>query len=161
MDWWVRHAPRFGLDRERTALMGLSAGATLALLASEHEAADPVAALVSVFGVYDLHAMGGPLGRLMPPLLLRGRSAAAEGVSPIERCRRDLPLTLLHGTGDTVVPVAQAHAFREVREAAGLPVELHLYDGAPHGFFNDPGAPVADAAREAVLTALRRDLGAR
>jgi carboxymethylenebutenolidase len=44
------------------------------------------------------------------------------------------PLLILHGTGDTVVPVQAAQTLAEIARAARAPVEIHLYGGATHVF---------------------------
>ena len=78
-------------------------------------------------------------------------------MSPRWRVRSDVPLTMLHGTEDALVPIEQARELYVSRRAQGLPVELHELEGAPHGFFNTPG-PHAERGMELVLEALERDL---
>ena len=41
------------------------------------------------------------------------------------------------GTKDTLIPVATGEKFDAEMKAAGLKSELHLYEGQPHGFFNE------------------------
>ena len=55
---------------------------------------------------------------------------------------------------DQVVPVSQTQGFADAREAAGLHVEVDIYDDAPHGFFNDASSAVATQAMGRVLKAL-------
>jgi dienelactone hydrolase len=40
------------------------------------------------------------------------------------------------GTNDQLIPVATAEQFQSKMKKAGLRSELHLYEGAGHGFFN-------------------------
>lgn len=156
MEWWFDQAPRFGVDPRRIGTVGLSAGATLMLLASERPGGTRLASRVSLFGLYDLDNLGGPLGRGLRALLLRGGDARP--VSPRWVVRNEVPLTLLHGTEDALVPVEQAHQLALARRAAGVPVEVHILDGAPHGFLNVAGEH-ADRGVSLVLEALERDLG--
>lgn len=46
----------------------------------------------------------------------------------------EAPVQLHHGTGDQVSNVSVSKKIAEVLEAQGTPVELHLYEGADHGF---------------------------
>ena len=57
--------------------------------------------------------------------------------------RTVLPLLLLHGSNDGLVPVEQARQLAAEREGLGLSTRLVIYEGAPHGFFNTP-SPTAD-----------------
>ena len=132
--WWLDNADRFGLDRSRVSMSGLSAGATLMLLAAENHRTSGLAKLLPVFGVYDFSAMDGGIGRLIRPLLLRGRDP--ESVSPLHMPAPPCPVTLFHGTADTLVPYSQAVALRDAWSAKGGTVELVTYDGLPHAYFN-------------------------
>jgi carboxymethylenebutenolidase len=74
------------------------------------------------------------------------------------------PLLGLYGEADQGIPVAEVRAMEEVVSAAGTPVEIHVYAGAPHAFFNDARASSynAEAAADAwprVLAWLRENLG--
>jgi dipeptidyl aminopeptidase/acylaminoacyl peptidase len=55
--------------------------------------------------------------------------------SPLSYAERiDVPLLLLHGDADPVVPVEQSIRFAERLGAAGGDVELHVLEGEGHGF---------------------------
>jgi acetyl esterase/lipase len=61
--------------------------------------------------------------------------AAVRLASPIEHARKDFPPTqLIHGNRDQIVPPRASLKMYEALSSAGAPVELHLYNGAPHGF---------------------------
>lgn len=45
----------------------------------------------------------------------------------------DAPLCIIHGTNDTLVPVAEAMALAERARKVGLPHEIHLLEGRSHG----------------------------
>jgi acetyl esterase/lipase len=51
--------------------------------------------------------------------------------------RKGAPPTIVFlGTNDSLIPVATAERYKELMEAAGSRCDLHLYEGAAHGFFN-------------------------
>ena len=152
--WWHGQSERFALDNGRISVGGLSAGATLTLLATA-EPPLPLHRVVSVFALYDLSGIRGRLPRLMARKLTGSREPAEwQQRSPSHREMGATPLVMLHGTADDLTPLADAHAYRARRQAAGLPTQLHIYEGAPHGFFNDARKPVADQAFQDLLAAL-------
>lgn len=60
------------------------------------------------------------------------------------------PVLGLYGSADTGIPVANVEAMQAGLEAAGVPVEVVVYDGAQHAFFNDTRASYdADASADA------------
>jgi dipeptidyl aminopeptidase/acylaminoacyl peptidase len=53
----------------------------------------------------------------------------------VEYASPDFPPTLLiTGNKDALVPVESAFRMYRALADAGAPAELHVYDGAPHGF---------------------------
>lgn len=132
-----------GLDGARISILGLSAGATLALLTASRI---PVHRVVSCFGLYELDHLNGPLAALIPRLLFRSRDRGlwAER-SPRGAAQPGAPTLLLHGTADGLVPHGQAERLAAHRRSLGLPTELVLYPGAPHGFFNEDQQVAIDA----------------
>ncbi len=58
-----------------------------------------------------------------------------DAASPITYAHRHFPPTLLiHGNADDIVPVEASFAMYRSLSEVGAPVELHVYDGAPHAF---------------------------
>lgn len=153
--YWRDRCARRGLDAEGVTLVGLSAGGTLAMLA----AGEPDARLhgvVSCFGLYELDHLEGPLASLLPRLVFRTRERAQWAArSPREAPQPKVPTLLLHGTRDGLVPVAQARRLAAHREALGLPTTLSVYEGAPHGFFNQAGEHAERGVREILAHVLR------
>ena len=142
--FWQQQAPAFGLDPAQITMVGLSAGATLSLLAAPR--CDGLAAIVSCFGLYEVDHLRGP-ATLLPRMLFATRDRAAWTTrSPRHAAQAAAPTLLLHGTDDGLVPVSQAHRLAAHRESLGLPTRLVIYDGAPHGFFNLAHHPAAEAA---------------
>lgn len=128
-----------------TAILGGSAGG-FTLLGAVAAAPHLFAAAVASYPVTDLVGLAGRSHRferhytdgLVGPLpqsveTYRGRS-------PLHFAHRltDVPLLLLHGDADPVVPVEQSVALAQRITAevgvAGSRVELHIYPGEGHGF---------------------------
>jgi acetyl esterase/lipase len=139
---WIReNAGRLGIDPERIAASGGSAGGHLAastgtiggLGSDERPNAlilfNPASTLAPIEGWQP----DSGLGELGPERL----GAAAEAVSPAHHVGPHTPPTLiLHGKNDTTVPYASVVAFERAMKKAGRPCKLVGYDGAGHGFFN-------------------------
>lgn len=138
---WVRaNAGRLGIDPDRIAAGGGSAGghvaATTAMVdglddpADENKAVSSKANALALFNpVYD----NGPKGY--------GHSRVKEWFplfSPAHNISKDDPPAIVFlGTKDNLIPVATAEKFKADMEAVGLKSELHLYEGQQHGFFNE------------------------
>jgi len=130
----VAHLEESASAGRAVALMGFSRGGFLAM---EVGASLPaVKAVVEYFG-------GG----------------AADPDSLRQQVRGFPPLLILHGNADTIVHVTQAYRLRDAMLAHGGEVEVQIYPGANHGFYNSPAA-MSDAARRSVEF-LRRYLAAR
>lgn len=173
------HAPAWGGDPGRIVLSGNSAGGHLAALAAltprygawqpgfEH-ADTSVLACVPCYGIYDLlhRERQWPhrgLERLLARAVLklsRAESDAWRAASPWDHIDADAPpFLVVHGSHDTVVPVAEARAF--VREFERVvPGRAHLLEipGAQHAFdlFRSPRV---DATVDAIATWLDRFRG--
>ena len=57
------------------------------------------------------------------------------------------PVLVLHGDADRDVPVQQAYNLERTLLEAGVPYEMHIYEGAGHGF---RGADHDDAIKRTV-----------
>ncbi len=134
-----KNAARLGIDPDRIAAGGGSAGghvaATTGIVDGLDDEADDLSvsskanALVLFNPVYD----NGPKGY--------GHDRAKEWfplISPAHNIdKTDPPTIVFLGTEDTLIPVATAEKFRDDLKAAGVKTELNLYEGQPHGFFNE------------------------
>lgn len=151
MAWWRAASGRFETDPARVSMLGLSAGAALMLL---HAAADPgpLHRIVSIYGLYDFDHLGGRAAVALRRLLLRTASREAwRARSPLTHAGVAAPVLLVHGTADALVPVLHAQRLHARRVALGLPTELRLYDGQPHGYLNDARLPASQSTVAAVL----------
>lgn len=146
--YWRDRCARRGLDADGVTIVGLSAGATLSMLVAG-EPSSGVRSVVSCFGLYELDHLEGPLATLLPRLLFRSTDRArwAER-SPRRATQPAVSTLLLHGTDDGLVPVGQARRLAEHRISLGLPTTLSIFEGAPHGFFNQSGAHADRGVRE-------------
>lgn len=147
--WMRANASSLGLDADRIAVSGNSAGAHLALMVAatagdtefEGDGGNPgvdtsVAAVVAIYAPTLLRTSGNSEGAVDR---LFGTSDIAtevqERASPITWVRADFPPTMLvHGNRDTTVPVAASLDMYQALVAAGAKAEMHIYEGAPHAF---------------------------
>ena len=140
---WVRtHAAELGIDPQRIAAAGGSAGGHLAAFASMVDGVDDPAddlkispkanALVLFNPVFD----NGPNG---------GWGNARVGdrfkeFSPAHNITSAAPPTVVFlGGKDDLISVKVLERFKDGMSKAGVRCDTHIYDGQPHGFFNkDP-----------------------
>ncbi len=153
---WSERASGYGLDPARISAIGLSAGATLTLLAAAEmdTAQRGLHRVVSCFGLYELDHLSGPLAAALPRLLFGSSDRRLWARrSPRGAAQTQAPTLLLHGTADGLVPHGQAERLAAHRRASGLPTRLVIYPDAPHGFFNQD-TEVRTKATEAIVTHL-------
>jgi len=138
---WVRqNAGRLGIDPSRIAAGGGSAGGHVAAatgicdgLDAPAEKDSPISsksnALLLFNPVYD----NGPQGY--------GHSRAKKwfpAISPAHNISKGDPPTIVFlGASDALIPVSTAEKFDADLKALGIQSELWIYDGQPHGFFNE------------------------
>jgi acetyl esterase/lipase len=166
---WARaNVDKFGGDRDFVAIAGASAGGHLASLAGltgnapEFQEELPegsdtsVDAVVGIYGRYDWEDRSTEermrfvdfLERFVVGHKIDDRPEVFRDASPIARVHPDAPpFLVVHGTGDSVIPVEQARAFverlRAVSRSAVSYVEL---PGAGHAFDMTDGARTGSAS---------------
>jgi acetyl esterase/lipase len=177
--WMRANADVLGLDPDRIAVAGGSAGGYLALMVGLSDdktgpGGDPtakhpakVSAVIDMYGVvnFSKHGKG----------VVPGVSAAEQAAYlPENQCDpRDPAVLILHGTGDTTVDIAQSDAMAKALRAAKVPHEYIIVEGAPHTFDLHPkgkswrrtgvvgGVEVNGASDQPDLTAATLDFLAR
>lgn len=149
---WVRsHADELGIDPDRLAAGGGSAGghvaAATATLPGLDDPADDLSvscvpnALVLFNPVYD----NGPDGYGYDRVKERWQE-----ISPLHNIREGIPPAIVFlGTKDRLIPVETGKTFQKKMEDVGSRSELMLWEGAEHGFFN-PGKGDGTAYHETV-----------
>ncbi len=147
--WMRAHAGELGMDPDKIAVSGNSAGGHLSLMVGatpnvpefEGDGGNAgvdtgVAAVMAIYAPALLGAPGVALSDVVAALL--GRDASDDVVraaSPLTYARRDFPPTLLiHGGKDELVPDDASLQMYTALRNAGAMAELHVYAGAPHAF---------------------------
>ncbi len=166
---WARaNVDKFGGDRDFVAVAGTSAGGHLSALAGltandpELQAELPegsdtsVDAVVGIYGRYDWEDKSTPervrfvdfLERVVVGHKLAKRPDVYRKASPIAQVHPEAPpFLIVHGTGDSVIPVAQARSFVERLRAVSRSVVSYVeLPGAGHAFDMTDGARTGSAA---------------
>lgn len=146
---WVRaNAARLGIDPQRIAAAGGSAGGHLAAAAATLPGLDDPADDKSVSCVPNALVLFNPALVLAPidgaeskgfeKVMTSERFGCEPAeISPAHHVKAGAPPTIIfHGKADTTVPYASAELFTKRMTAAGNRCELVGYEGKGHGFFN-------------------------
>lgn len=178
--WYKEHAEEYGADPGFLCVTGGSAGghltAMVALTANVPEfqpgfedADTTVQGAVPFYGFYNFFEPGTfprPFGttRLMERMVVKQPFAENQEVyakaSPVTHIREDAPpFFVIHGSRDSLIPVAEARQFVErLRGVSGSPVLYAEMQGAQHGFDVFPSYRTARVIEgvERYLTGLHR-----
>nr|WP_246325038.1 alpha/beta hydrolase [Petropleomorpha daqingensis] len=178
---WLRaRAGELGIDPERIAAWGESAGGHLAALLGlvRDESLEgavgitglssAVSAVAAWYPPTDLAAVAADLGvdphdATTREALLLGAPAVdvpelAAQASPVTHVSPDAPpFLLLHGAADQLIPCVQSERLYSALVEGGVEAELDLYEGADHMWFGSTEAPVQ--ALDRTIDVLRRRFG--
>jgi acetyl esterase/lipase len=146
---WLRaHAEERGVDPQRIAVAGGSAGGHLSMMVGyapgilegnggNSEISSRVQAVVDLYGPTDL-TTDFAISQGVVVSFLGGKKFADDPepyrlASPITHVTNDDPPTLiLHGSIDSVVPISQAELLAEKLKATGVECEYDRVEGWPH-----------------------------
>ncbi len=145
--WTRENAKRLGIDPERIAAGGGSAGGHIAACTGVVTGFEDKNAKVSsvpnalvLFNpalVLAPYEGGEPLPHERLDDLKERMGAELKELSPLHNVKKGAPPTIIfHGKADTTVPYSTAEAFTKAMKAAGNECELKGYEGQAHGFFN-------------------------
>ena len=138
---WIRsHAAKHGIDPDRLAAGGGSAGghvaAATATVPGLNEKGEDLSvscrpnALVLFNPVYDNGPQGYGFDRV-------GKEKRYREISPIDNIRKGTPPAIVFlGDKDNLIPVATAQRYQKLMQNVGSKSVLHIYPGQGHGFFN-------------------------
>jgi len=170
LTWLARHATDLGVDPARIAVMGDSGGgcptAGAAILARDRNV--PLARQILVYPMLD--DRNTTPGTIPPGVLtwtydnnytgwhaLLGDEIAGDKVSPVAAPGRLMDFTRLAPAyievGDLDIFRDESIAYAAALAKAGVPIELHVQPGAPHGF--ERFVPSAGVARRATADRAR------
>ena len=138
---WVRaNAAKLGVDPDRIAAGGGSAGGHLAAAAAMLEGLDDTGDDLSVSPKPNALVLFNPVYNNGPPPEGWCHNRVGDSYkqySPAHNVRAGAPPALVFlGTKDKLIPVATAEKLRDEMRAAGSRSELVLFEGEGHGFFN-------------------------
>lgn len=151
--WTRANAARLGIDPTHISVLGKSAGAHITLMmaatqddpAYEGDGGTPGVSTVfsSALTFYPPTRMArkGVAGSDAVKALMgtNHNEAALLEISPLEHVGKGAfpPTLLLHGNKDVVVSPGDTTSMYDALNRAGVPVEMHMWAGLPHGFDNE------------------------
>lgn len=153
---WVRgQVPHFGIDQDRIAVQGHSAGAHLALMTGTLDSAERPAAVVAYYPPIGFTPAERPdvsqltvddlkpddLGRLVSWMLFPEpvSQEILDAASPYLLATEDFPPTaLMEGTADGAIPYRAPFHLMDRLTGLGVDSELHLYATRGHEFDRAP-----------------------
>ena len=132
--WMRQHAAELGVDPNRIAAGGGSAGGHVAATTGVIDGLDEQTEDLTTSSRPNAMVLFNPATDVANNP--RWGARALEG-SPLQHVDEgDSPAILFHGRSDRAVPYATAVAFCDAMQDAGNRCELVGFDGRPHGFFN-------------------------
>lgn len=143
------YAKDYGIDPNRIAVMGGSAGGHLSMLlgsTAHHEELNRhglytdqpnhVSAIITFYGNYDIRGRRVSRFAGSTPEETAANETLASPVTHIDA--NTPPMLIVHGTGDNAVPVKRSRLLAEHLKSLGLEYEYIEIPGAPHSFDLQP-----------------------
>ena len=167
------HASELGIDPERIAVLGDSAGGHLAAALGTLTGFDHPGDNLAVSGTPNAMILFNPIVDMTEGEWIRfavGGNALTDRKSELPKSTEDVqtarklspifhvrsgqpPALLMHGASDKVVPVSQAERFADAAKAAGNRCDLLVLPATGHAFivpnYKSPESVVVSAAHEA------------
>lgn len=132
--WMREHAAELGIDPNKVAAGGGSAGGHVAATTGVIDGLDEEGENMSVSSKPNALVLYNPATDVSQIQRLGDR--AVDG-SPLQHVSKgDPPTIVFHSRDDQTVPYESAVKFCEAMDSAGSRCELVSFDGRPHGFFN-------------------------
>jgi len=135
---WVReHAAKYGINPQKIASMGGSAGGHLTACAGVIEGYD--------VGNTEISSQPNLMILFNPVLDTTEKGYGAErfteetqtALSPCHHVKRGIvPTIIFQGNADTTTPIENSQRFTDLMKEAGNSCKLITYEGKTHGFFN-------------------------
>jgi len=152
--WTRAHATELGIDPDRLAAGGGSAGGHVAACAGTLPHLDEPDEDPSISSVPDALALFNPVADTTET----GWTGAAKRLgerarelSPCHHVTKDTPPAIIfHGSADVTVPIENVERFRDRMLELGNECRLVPFEGKPHGFFNygrDGNVPYVETVR--------------
>lgn len=138
IDWLTQNGQTIGVNPQKLALSGFSAGGLIGSLAAFHRQ-DNIRGLINFYGPSDLFMMSGLLGVLTRFAMYGINFSHDEAQNHV--VLKNLyqgPAFFIQGEKDTLVRPEQTYKHILWRKTQGLETYLNLEPEAGHGFMNDP-----------------------
>ena len=131
------HATELGIDTQRIAVGGGSAGGHVAAGTMLFEGVDEKGEDTSVSCTPNALVLYYPVIDTSENRYGQKKIGARwRELSPVDNVKTGLPPTIIfHGTGDTVTPIEGAKLFYKRMQEAGNECELVVHEGGRHGYF--------------------------
>lgn len=132
------NAAKYGIDPNKIGAQGFSAGSCLTVYTAVNSATnsyEPIddmdelpASLAFAIPVYPAYVLDD--GATDPNV---NKGEGANLVETLDFDAQTPPMCMIHGDDDIYSPLGSVEIYKKLRKM-GIPAELHIFSGAPHGF---------------------------